>query len=257
MGVETAAADRLPWLPDEPKPQRTERRRSGMLPWGAAALALVAAGGFWIGTRTVEQNVSPEPERAQPTAVIQLPPAQPTAPAEIGLAESPEVRPSVAPQVRPAPSREVRIAAPPPPISEHAASSSPAEQPAAAVDAEPQASTTAPVKVAPPAPAPFVMPKPWNPRVFAGAAGRVVQVGAFGTITQAKRGWWYMVRAYPAMSRLPAVVRPTRNSKGRVFYRFQVGTTSQAHSEILCQRMERIRFSCAVVDLPWKAKVER
>ena len=85
----------------------------------------------------------------------------------------------------------------------------------------------------------------------------MVQVGAFGTITQAKRGWWYMVRAYPAMSRLPAVVRPTRNSKGRVFYRFQVGTTSQAHSEILCQRMERIRFSCAVVDLPWKAKVER
>jgi hypothetical protein len=66
-----------------------------------------------------------------------------------------------------------------------------------------------------------------------------------------------MVREYPAVAHLPAVVRPTRNSKGRVFFRFQVGTTSQAHSEVLCQRMQKIRFSCAVVGLPWKAKVER
>ena len=101
------------------------------------------------------------------------------------------------------------------------------------------------------------MPKPWNPRVFAGAAGRVVQIGAFGSVPQAKRGWWYMVRAYPAVAHLPAVVRPARNSKGRTFYRFQVGTTSQAHSEILCQRMHRIGLSCAVVGLPWKPKVER
>jgi hypothetical protein len=66
-----------------------------------------------------------------------------------------------------------------------------------------------------------------------------------------------MVRAYPAVAHLPAVVRPERNSKGLVFYRFRIGTTAQAHSEVLCQRMERIRFSCAVVGLPWKAKVER
>jgi len=59
------------------------------------------------------------------------------------------------------------------------------------------------------------------------------------------------------MTRLPAVVRPDRNSKGRIFYRFRVGTTSQAHSEVLCQRMQRIRLSCAVLDLPWKATVER
>jgi hypothetical protein len=93
--------------------------------------------------------------------------------------------------------------------------------------------------------------------VVAGAAGRLVEIGAFGSVPQAKLGWRYMVRAFPAMTRLPAVVRPDHNSKGRVFYRFRVGTTSQAHSEILCQRMQRIHLSCAVVDLPWKAKVER
>ena len=40
-----------------------------------------------------------------------------------------------------------------------------------------------------------------------------------------------------AGSGLPTVVRPSRNSRGRLFYRLQIGTTSQAHSEILCQRI--------------------
>ena len=100
--------------------------------------------------------------------------------------------------------------------------------------------------------------RPWPPRVIAGAAGRLVQIGAFGSVSQAKRGWWFMVRAYPAVAHLPAVVRPDRNSRGRIFYRFRVGTTSQAHSEVLCQRMQGIRLSCAVVGLPWRPRgVER
>jgi hypothetical protein len=66
-----------------------------------------------------------------------------------------------------------------------------------------------------------------------------------------------MARAYPGVRRLQAVVVETRNSRGRRFYRFQIGTTSQAHSEVLCQRMRKIRFSCAVVGLPGRAKVER
>jgi hypothetical protein len=98
----------------------------------------------------------------------------------------------------------------------------------------------------------------WPARESAGASGRVVQIGAFGSRIQAKRGWWHMARAYPAVKRLPAVVMETRNSRGRPFYRFQIGTTSQAHSEILCQRMQRIGFSCAVVGLPGERKaVER
>jgi hypothetical protein len=91
-----------------------------------------------------------------------------------------------------------------------------------------------------------------------GAYGRLVQIGAFGSVRQAKVGWTHMVRVYPAVAHLPAVVRPARNSKGRLFYRFQIGTTSQAHSEVLCQRMQKIDFSCAVVGLPGEKKaVER
>ena len=115
-----------------------------------------------------------------------------------------------------------------------------------------------------PAPAPAVRPpasreqlKLWPSRVSSGASGRLVQIGAFGSRQQAKLGWRRMQRAYPAVGRLPATVVTARNSRGKTFYRFQIGTTSQAHSEVLCQRMQRIRFSCAVVGLPWKAKVER
>ena len=85
-----------------------------------------------------------------------------------------------------------------------------------------------------------------------GAAGRVVRVGAFGSRQQAKLGWRAMVRDYPAVAHLQATVVEVRNSRGRPFYRFQIGTTSQAHSEVLCQRMTRIRLSCAVVGLLWK-----
>jgi hypothetical protein len=130
-----------------------------------------------------------------------------------------------------------------------------AEEPA---QEQPAPAQSAPVAVAAaPSPARPIPLRPWQPRVVAGASGRLVEVGAFGSVQQAKLGWRYMVRTYPAVARLPAVVRPDRNSHGRIFYRFRVGTTSQAHSEVLCQRMQRIRLSCAVVGLPWKAKVER
>jgi hypothetical protein len=98
----------------------------------------------------------------------------------------------------------------------------------------------------------------WPATQSQGAYGRIVRIGAFGSRQQAKLGWRYMVDAYPAVAHLPATVVEARNSHGRAFYRFQIGTTSQAHSEVLCQRMEKIRLSCAVVGLPWKPNgVER
>ena len=110
-----------------------------------------------------------------------------------------------------------------------------------------------------PAPlAPRSQQRLWPASLSQGSSGRIVRIGAFGTREQAKLGWRRMQRAYPAVGRLPATVVADRNSRGRTFYRFQIGTTSQAHSEVLCQRMEKLlHFSCAVVGLPWKAKIER
>jgi len=249
-----AASDRLPWLSDEPqtKPKPAKRASSAVLGWAAAAIAVVVGAGFFLGTRSVEEQPAPAGRQLASTT-IPLPKLHPSQP-EVRIPAQPEVRTAPTPEVRRPAAPDVRIARPKPAGGAAARST--------AFDDEALQTQVEQVKPAPTpviaAPTPAALPlRPWQPRVVAGAAGRLVEIGAFGSVPQAKLGWRYMVRAFPAMTRLPAVVRPDHNSKGRVFYRFRVGTTSQAHSEILCQRMQRIHLSCAVVDLPWKAKVER
>ena len=255
MSVE-AAADRLPWLADEPVPSPTKRRRQNLLPFTGAMIAIVAAAGFWLGARSVQPSGAPAVRDIPPSTTVRVPPAIQAPAAELPIAPQPEVRPAPAPEVHPAPSRQVRIPSPAPPAPAFRQNSR-TEVRVHRREITPSAASVAPSAVPNhPGPGPIV-PVMWNPRVVTGSSGRLVQVGAFGSIHQAKRGWWFMVRDYPAMAHLPAVVRMTRNSKGRAFYRFDVGTTSQAHSEVLCQRMSRISLSCAVVGLPWKAKVER
>ena len=87
-------------------------------------------------------------------------------------------------------------------------------------------------------------------RPVSAGAGRVARIGT-SSRRQAKKGWWAIVRHYPGMRRLKAVVAPVQSQRnGRTFYRLQFGTTSQAHSEVLCQRMRIIGQSCVVVGLP-------
>lgn len=254
MSVDAAAEDRLPWLADEPAPQPVKRRRGAPLVW-AAALLLAMGGGLWTYKTGIEDRAATPVPPAHFSTTVHLPPPTVPQPVEVRIPPQPVVRPAPVPQVRPSPVRQVHIPGP------------------AAERGTPRSTKTlAPTKktvpqVAPPTAAPAKstaqpalepgLAKPWNPRLVRGAAGRLVQVGAFGSVHQAKRGWWFMVHDYPAMAHLPAVVRETRNSKGRAFFRFDVGTTSQAHSEVLCQRMTKVGLSCAVIGLPWKAKVER
>jgi hypothetical protein len=86
----------------------------------------------------------------------------------------------------------------------------------------------------------------------------MIRVGAYSSIYEAKLGWRRMVEAKPALASLPATVVGVRNSRGVHFYRLQIGTSSQAHSEVLCQRVRQIDLSCAVIGLPVKPEgVER
>lgn len=252
-------SDRLPWLSDEPKPQEIKARsepRKVALPnlWipAAGALLLVAGASYWLGTRTGSE-AQPQSSELSRTVVAPLPEARTTPPQQqVELAPEPQVNPGPAPEVRAVPEREVRLARPRP------VKRTVVQNPEAPSET-PESSSIAPVPVAKPAVNPDSKPlKAWPAWESAGAKGRIVRIGAFGTRDQAKLGWRHMVRAYPAVAHLKATVVTDRNSRGRYFYRFQLGTTSQAHSEVLCQRMERIRFSCAVVGLPWKPKgVER
>ena len=81
----------------------------------------------------------------------------------------------------------------------------------------------------------------------------MVRIGTFASPRLAKKGWWRVTGTYPGMSRIPTLVVPVQSLRnGQTYYRLQMGTTSQAHSEVLCQRMRIIGQSCVVVGLPAK-----
>ena len=225
--VEAATGtDRLPWLSDEPKPTKARRRNGGAIAAMAIAAAVVGGAAFWFGMNGVETPAPPAPRKA--VTIVKLPPAAPAQP-QVELATPPEVEPIVAPPtpvidqppiVRRAP---VRTAARP-----HRAEKKAAEEG--------------------PKPASQSALEPWPVRIVDGAAGRLVRVGAFSSVHQAKRGWWAIMKVNPTLKRLPALVVPVQSLRnGQVYYRLQMGTTSQAHSAVLCQRMRMIAEPCVVI----------
>jgi outer membrane biosynthesis protein TonB len=242
-------ADRLPWLDDEPAPPRKlGSSKREVAAWAAGATLIVAATSYWYGARSWNQPSAPT-KSVSPSTTVPLPQPRPAEPPQ------PQVTLERTPEVQPTPLREVPIS--PPTVEKRTVQRrSTRAQPAAEQPAEPDQSDKSTAEAAKAAPAAKL--KAWPAWQSEGAEGRIVRVGAFGSIQQAKLGWRHMVAAYPAVAHLKATVVGARNSRGRHFYRFQIGTTSQAHSEVLCQRMEKIHFSCAVVGLPWKPKgVER
>lgn len=237
--------NRLPWLAEERSPRR--KGEWTLLLLGALLSALVVAGvSFWLGAR----NASEAERRARPAAPAPVRPAPPQPMVEQPRAE--QVRPAPVPIVQPVPEPTVRIAPPEPvgkasPSATRPAPDKPKAAPAAAV-VETAAPKASPAKPAIAKPAPL---KVWPATVSEGANGRVVRIGAYGSRTNAKKGWWQIIRRYPGMRRLNAVVAPVPAPRtGKTYYRLQFGTTSQAHSEVLCQRMRAIRKTCAVVGLP-------
>jgi hypothetical protein len=250
-----AAVDRLPWLTDEPTRAPTRTRGSNFQPlgWALVLILLVAAASYWMGAQRWKRSLSTENVRTSTTVAVPLPRAAP-------VPQQPQVIIEPAPEVSPPPAREVPFARPRADrrqVLRHTGPELKRQSPSTAeLDDAVASEKGAPASAKPEAKAlvnPDAKPlKAWPATQSKGAAGRIVRIGAFGSRQQAKLGWRRMVLAYPAVAQLKATVVSDRNSHGRYFYRFQIGTTSQAHSEVLCQRMERIRFSCAVVGLSWK-----
>jgi len=236
--------DRLPWLPDEPA--RTRQSSGNMLGWAAFVILLVAGLAYWLGQRSAEvAPPAPESSLTRPEATIRLPDAAgPARPADVQPVTPPRAEPIAAPPIpimesQPAPRRAAveRVRPRPEAVVE--------ETPGDA-EAESQLNQTIAAQEAPKKP---VATGPWPVRAVEGASGRLVRVGAFRTARQAKKGWWAIVKVNPTLKRLPALVVPVQSQRnGNVYYRLQMGTTSQAHSAVLCQRMRMIAQSCVVID---------
>jgi hypothetical protein len=213
--------DRLPWLADEGDVRRGRKGR-GRFAWIVLLILGVAALSYWLGTRS--WNLFPDrPADAlsEVSGPIPLPEARPATP-EPEVILDPVVEPAPLP-AEPVIARTPTVRVPAPP----------------AAKAESGDKASAEVKTGP--------PEPWPVRKVDGSAGRLVQIGTFSTRRQAKQGWTAIMRINPALQRLPALVVPVRSKRNnKIYYRLQMGTTSQAHSVVLCQRMRMIGQSCIV-----------
>ena len=239
--------DRLPWLPDEPA--RKREPSGNFAGWAAAAILAVAGGSYWLGLKSSDEALPPpRSSLAPPEATVRLP--APASSAPVTPVPAPKIEPMAAPVI-PLP----EVAPAPRPRSAPVERSAAKPQPdAAAGDDEPdetaaKSETQTPPPAAAPQPARPAYTGPWPVRVVEGASGRLVRVGTFRTARQAKKGWWAIVKMNPALKPLPALVVPVASLRdGGVYYRLQMGTTSQAHSYVLCQRMRMIGQSCVVID---------
>ena len=80
------------------------------------------------------------------------------------------------------------------------------------------------------------------------ASGQQVRIGRFATPSDAQKGWATVVHQWPGMQELRAVPVPIKSLRdGRSYYRLEVGTTSRAHSEVVCQRVHDMDQSCTII----------
>lgn len=253
-----AAADieRLPWLTDDKAPSGKGERWL-LLGWGMVATVLVAGTSFWLGMNGADlpdwRRILPA---SQPEATVKLPEPVTVAPAPRQADPmTPQVEPAM-PEVEPLP-EPAPVALPAQtqakPAKSTAASQRKARADRRAIKARTVTSRDSNLRrvvskqSARPKPK---APRVWTPWESRGASGRMVRIGTYRTRSEAKRAWTKLVKVYPGMKRLPAVTTDIPSLRnGRTYYRLQFGTTSQAHSEVLCQRMRTIGQSCVVVDL--------
>lgn len=248
--------ERLPWLTDEPAPKVAPRSapakaKTGRAMWPVYLLftlliAAVGVGAWWLGTR--------QREAAPPELPAESPLAIPVAPAQRQPAPEPalpEATNEIAPpeQFAAAPARPARRTPQPsvqadPPQALEEESAAQADQ-AIGRSVFPADDTV----IAPPpvtGPAPVAVYRPLSNR------GRVVQLGAFPTRSQAEEVWRRVTRRYPYLASKPKMintvdVRALGGGRRARMYRLQLGTSSQAQSVVICQQLERAGQSCVVV----------
>jgi hypothetical protein len=250
----------LPWLANEatPRSRNSLREISG---WLAAAALFVGGGAYWLVERGAQPSPSPQVTPARTTTVV-LPQAETVRQQQASKVLAPSKHgPAAAVRRAPLETRHIQVAAAHPTITRvkypemlaQAAKPRPCKCASGAELAKAAGKDSGTTSLAYSASHPSPLwPRPGvRPSQF---QGRIVQVGAFAQVDEAKLVWRDMVRAYPAVAQFQPALIENRDWNGHPFYQFQVGTASQADSEMLCQSMQRLNFRCAVMGPAWRAQ---
>jgi len=227
-------SERLPWLSDPGFPQPRQPRRS----WIPLAVAMLVAGaialaGWSLLTETRKPDTAPSAPAAERVALP--PPSSAARPEPAPVPASAGERDAL----RPSPDKTSLSAAAP-------VAARSADKPARRASRKPaRRSMAAPTPAEPAGEAASAYdPKAWN----SGVRGRVIQVGAFPSSAKAQAQWRRLYARYPLLRPLsPRVIKSRRGSK--TWYRLQLGTFSQAHSELLCQRLRATGEGCIVLGM--------
>jgi len=217
--------ERLPWLGEEAEPVRDHRTRD------AIGLAIVAAllifgVSYWIASQSWQRaRERAENQAVAPPAAVPLP----KAPQAVATRHHPKAATASSTPTRIA---QRSVAHP----KQQLAAKAPSTSEVAKAVTETKIAATKPATTTPAKEVATSTP----------VTGRIVRVGAFASPIEAKLGWRSMVRAYPVLAHLPAAVVDASSARSKPSYRFEIGTTSEANSAVLCQRMARINFACAV-----------
>src|SRR5262249_5853285 len=168
------------------RPAARPRNGRELLGWLIAAIILVGGLSYWLGTRTAGDNVIPyAPQGGRPSATLPLPEATRVVPnADVQRVATPELRPVSEPEIHrvtertsaPRPAWRPLPRSVPREVTERVQRTIATEETDRVSAA--QRGAAAPVVLPPPVNTQNV--RLWPARESAGAAGRLVQIGAFG-----------------------------------------------------------------------------
>jgi hypothetical protein len=231
------AADAPSRFPDEPNCRPADGKRE-LLGWALTASILLAGSSYWMGIQSLRrESAANSLANIAPKAPVWLPPPRA---AQQSFFEVSHERSSGSEAAEPMPVVIVST-------SKSKEASRPRDQ---VKDAEPVSASEAAIGKKPETlgertAAPTGI---WPVQTIEGASGRLVRIGHFATESDAKKGWETVLRQYPGMQGLKSLPVPIKSLRdGHLYYRLQVGTTSRAHSDVVCQRVRDMDQSCSVI----------
>ncbi len=235
----TIAADPLACLPDEPN-RRPANGKLDLLGWAFTATLLVAGSSYWMGIQSLRgESAAISRVNTAPKRPVLLPRPRTAQPSFFEVSHE---RSS---------SSDTIVAEPMPVVVASTSKPKEASPPGDDVkDAEPVIATGAAIGQKPEKPSERTAAPTgiWPVQTVEGASGRLVRIGHFATESDAKKSWETVLRQYPGMQGLKSLPVPIKSLRdGHLYYRLQVGTTSHAHSDVVCQRMRDMDQSCSVI----------
>jgi len=209
----------LPWLQaveDEDEPRGVSARKMfAALLVVLLAAGLVAATFFWLGRRDTSVAGPPELIKAEPGPYKVKPPTA----GGLDIAGESET----AFETSAGEDKDAQL-------DLNAMSEAPVAKPP-----KPEPKAAEPAVATPPAPTPAPAPEP------TGAAGSVIQLGAFANQAQAERAWTALSARFPSVSAMTKMIVPFPGG-----IRLRAGATSPADAKQACQTLKAAGENCFV-----------